>query len=221
MQHRNPLAVDPIRELDWRRLPQVDRVQRGAVEERAEDIHHRRVEPIAGEQGQLVARTKLQVRSVGANEVQDVAMVLHDTLGLPRGAGRVEDVRRCGRRDLRCRPEARRVAFQTIDHDNGTILGKLARLRHVHVRSDERDRLRVAPDLTKPGDRRTRIQRHVRVTRLQRTQDRSHHRLVVPAQQRDPAGAARGAHDRASNAVGVLIQLSIGPDGPACLDRDP
>ena len=60
----------------------VERVQRRAIQQRAVDVHHRRVKAIRGKQSQAVAGVEVQVVRVRANEVQNVAVVLHHALRL-------------------------------------------------------------------------------------------------------------------------------------------
>ena len=69
-----------------------ERVERRAVQDRAEDIHDCGVEAVRREKRQPILAVDMQVVGIDPDMMQDVAVALHDPFWAPGRAGCVQDV---------------------------------------------------------------------------------------------------------------------------------
>ena len=78
----DPLVVDLFSQVGETVVPDVDWIERGAIQQRAIDIHHGSVEAIRRKQRQAIFRVDAQIVGIDANEVQHIAVVLHHAFRL-------------------------------------------------------------------------------------------------------------------------------------------
>ena len=78
----DPLVVDLFRQVGETLVPDVDWIERGAIQQRAINIHHGGVEAIGRKQRQAIFGADAQVVRIDTNEVQYVAVVLHHAFRL-------------------------------------------------------------------------------------------------------------------------------------------
>ena len=79
-----PQPVAQARETD---VTNVDGTERRGVQERAEDVHHRRVDAVGRQERQPIVRAETETRAVGLDEMQHVPVALQDPFRPTRGPG--------------------------------------------------------------------------------------------------------------------------------------
>ena len=204
-------------------LADVDRVKGRPVEQGPEDVHDRRVHAVGGEQRQRVIRAEVQVVGVGRDEMQDVAVVLRDTLGPPGRAGRVEEIGEVVRRRGEAVLGRHRAAQDVVDLEHPhRMRHQLGRQGQAGRARQHRGRARVLKDLHEPLTGVRGVERHVRGAGLQDAEDAGYHRRVMVQQQRDPGAVdVRHARERVGDPIGGPVQRVVGPRHPSGADGDP
>ena len=200
----------------------IQRVERRAIEQGAEDATHGSVDAAGVEQRHPVVRTDVERVGVFPDVPQHVAVVLHHTFRPPGRAGRVEDVRQRIRRHREAEIHLREGRPQLVDvEDRAAGLVQPAGQGEVPVVRHDESRPGVLEDVTAPGGRIRRVERQVDLAHLQHAEDRADEGGAVLEQQGDrllsvaPLGQDRSRYPvRGSVEIGVG-QL-VGPD----LDRE-
>ena len=86
------LAAQPVAETVETHLADVDGAEGGAVQQRPEDVHDGGIDAVRGEERQPIVGGEAKVRGVGLDEMQDVPLVLQDTLRPAGGSGSIYKV---------------------------------------------------------------------------------------------------------------------------------
>ncbi len=207
------LARDPGREPGRPLALDVERAERGAVEQRAEDVHHCGVEGVGGQQAQPVLGDQMEGVGVRPDVVQHVAVALHHALGHAGRARGIEDVGRRLRGDLRSDTEKSRPLVPALSQDQHATAGQLPRHLAMGFVRQDRGGLGVLDHEGETGARIAGVERHVGLAGLERREHAGDPRRALGEQQADPVRtlAERGEQGRRP-AVRFPVEIGVGPD---------
>jgi hypothetical protein len=213
-RHAQPRELRPG--LRRHALAQRHRSQRGAVEQRAVQVHQPAVVRVGRERRERVARVDVQRVGVGADLREQAAVALHHALGLARRAGRVADVGQVVGQDARQRRRARRGVGRRVEVEHGRAAREPAGERRVgrvghdgrglgvlhHGRQPALGPVRIERDVGLPGEQRAHHGRGLAAARI----DQQRHALRS-------ADAARGERREqlAGQPARALLDLRVAP----------